>query len=163
LRIFASELSKCRKMKFLYGIVIALSFFVIFIIFPLLWFFKAPIPKTTEDYIKEYVVNRLTFTPSTVEEAYFNQYQYQIPLYSKIVKKEIEFIKKNKIYQYVIIKDIMPLSEKNKYLVYVKQVRFECSKETACRKIYESKRDDKIYVRDVGEHKFLLEERKNNG
>ncbi len=163
MKIFASELSKCRKVKFIYGVFIVFSLCIIFIVFPILWFFKAPVQKTGIDFVREYVEKRMNYTPDTVEDAYFNEYQSIFPMYKTVVKDEIEFIKKNKIYQMVIVLDINnKLEDKSKYLVYIKRVKFSCIEKDKCKKLYESKME-KIYVRNVGSRKYILEEKKKNG
>ena len=159
MKIFASELSKCRTIKLIYGIFLGISAFIIFVLFPILWFFKAPVPKTGVDFVREYVVQRLNFTPDTVEKAYFNPLQATFPLYKSLVKEEIDFVKKNKIYQYAIILDINHnFDDKNKYLIYVHRVRFSCIFKNKCDKLLENKLE-KLYVRAVEDGKFIIEEK----
>jgi hypothetical protein len=101
----------------------------------------------------------MNYTPTTVEKAYFNPYQDIFPLYNQIVKDEIEFIKKNKIYQMVIVLDVNDkLEDKSKYLVYIKRIRFSCLEKDKCKKIHESKME-KIYVKNVGSRKFLIQKK----
>lgn len=98
-KIFASELSKCRKIKFLYGLLLSISAFVIFIVFPVMWILAAPVEKTDKDFVFEYVVKRLNYTPDTVYKAVFTDLQYKFPLYEETVREEIEIAKKIRLYQ----------------------------------------------------------------
>lgn len=149
---FASELSKCRKVKLLFGVLLGFSLFFIIVVFPLLWIFKAPIPKTDIDLVKEYVYYRLNFTPSTVKGAYFNSLQYIYPLYDETVKDEILFIKNNSIYQMFIVSEVVKEVRNPLYKVYGTLVRFKCK--STCEKLKEGK--VKFFVKNV-EGKFLLE------
>ncbi len=96
--IFASELSKCRKIKLLFGVFAFIFGFVALFIFPLYLLLKDP-AKSLKDYAVEYVYYRMNFTPETVNKAYYNPLQYQYPLYDEVVKDEIEFFRNKRVYQ----------------------------------------------------------------
>jgi len=83
-KIFTSELSACRKKKFLYGVVIGILLFILIVVVPIAWIFHSPNPKTTQDYIYEYIMNRENYTYSTVSRSFYGEYQYIYPLYNQV-------------------------------------------------------------------------------
>jgi len=92
-KIFTSELSACRKKKFLYGVVIGILLFILLVVVPIAWIFHSPNPKTMQDYIYEYIMNRENYTYQTYRKAFYGEYQYIYPLYDQInspIYNEIE-------------------------------------------------------------------------
>ena len=95
MKIFASELSACRKKKFLYGVVIGILLFILLVVVPIAWIFHSPNPKTTQDYIYEYITNRENYTYQIYKKAFYGKYQYIYPLYDKINKPIYDEIEDN--------------------------------------------------------------------
>jgi len=92
-KIFASELSACRKKKFLYGVVIGILLFILLVVVPIAWIFHSPNPKTMQDYVYEYIMNRENYTYRTYKHAFYGEYQYIYPLYDQVntpIYNEIE-------------------------------------------------------------------------
>jgi len=92
-KIFTSELSACRKKKFLYGVVISILLFILLVVVPIAWIFHSPNPKTAQDYVYEYIMNRENYTYKTYKHAFYGLYQYIYPLYDQIngpIYNEIE-------------------------------------------------------------------------
>jgi len=83
-KIFASEISACRKKKFLYGVVIGILLFILLVVVPIAWIFHSPKPKTIQDYIYEYIMNRENYTYQYYKKAFYGEYQYVYPLYDQI-------------------------------------------------------------------------------
>jgi len=155
-RIFSSDLSKCRKVKFIYGLLLGVSAFVIFIVFPTLWITKAPIPKTSEDYLKEYVYYRLNFTPNTVYDAFYNPLQYKFPLYNDAVKGEIETIRTQEIYQIFKLQRINSHINEDlpRWDVYGKLTKISCLQ--TCEKLYDG--NVKIVISMPEPNRFVIEQ-----
>jgi len=94
-KIFASELSACRKKKFLYGVVIGILLFILLVVVPIAWVFHSPNPKTMQDYIYEYIMNRENYTYQIYRKAFYGEYQYVYPLYDQINKPIYSEIESN--------------------------------------------------------------------
>jgi len=94
-KIFTSELSACRKKKFLYGVVIGILLFILLVVVPIAWIFHSPNPKTTQDYIYEYIMNRENYTYQTYKHSFYGEYQYIYPLYDQINKPIYDEIENN--------------------------------------------------------------------
>jgi hypothetical protein len=94
-KIFASELSACRKKKFLYGVVIGILLFILLVVVPIAWIFHSPNPKTIQDYIYEYIMNRENYTYQNYKKAFYGEYQYVYPLYDQINKPIYNEIESN--------------------------------------------------------------------
>jgi hypothetical protein len=94
-KIFTSELSACRKKKFLYGVVIGVLLFILLVVVPIAWIFHSPNPKTVQDYIYEYIMNRENYTYQTYKQAFYGKYQYIYPLYDQINKPIYNEIENN--------------------------------------------------------------------
>lgn len=99
MRIFASELSRCRVFKAIFGWIAVFFGFVLFFVVPLMWILQAPIEKTDRDFVKEYLYERFNFTPDTVDKAFHSPYQYVFPLYEETIKEEVNYVKSERIYQ----------------------------------------------------------------
>ncbi len=69
------------------------------IVYPLIIVFTRPVPKTTQDYIYEYITNRETYTPQTVQAAFHGPLQYIFPLYDEINAPLIQYIENEQLYQ----------------------------------------------------------------
>ena len=95
MKIFTSELSACRKKKFLYGVVIGILLFILLVVVPIAWIFHSPNPKTMQDYIYEYIMNRENYTYQTYKHAFYGEYQYVYPLYDQINKPIYNEIENN--------------------------------------------------------------------
>jgi len=95
-KIFTSELSACRKKKFLYGVVIGILLFILLVVVPIAWIFHSPKPKTIQDYIYEYIMNRENYTYRTVGHSFYGKYQYVYPLYAQINKPIYQEIASNR-------------------------------------------------------------------
>lgn len=117
-RIFASDLSECRKKKLFFGILLSISAFIIFVVFPILWIFKTPIRKTTRDFVYEYIMNRENYNWSDFNRALYGAYQFKYPLYDTINKPIVDIVKNNYQIQEFGVKS-MKYDPKNKeWLVY---------------------------------------------
>jgi hypothetical protein len=88
-------LSACRKKKFLYGVVIGILLFILLVVVPIAWVFHSPNPKTTQDYIYEYIMNRENYTYQNYKKAFYGEYQYIYPLYDQINKPIYNEIENN--------------------------------------------------------------------
>ena len=84
MKIFTSELSACRKKKFLYGVVIGILLFILLVVVPIAWIFHSPNPKKPQDYIYEYIMNRENYTFQHYKHSFYGKYQYVYPLYDQI-------------------------------------------------------------------------------
>ena len=153
-KIFASELSKCRKLKALFGWIAFFLGFIVFIVFPLMWFFKAPIEKTSKDFVKEYVLYRMNFTPDTARDAFYNKLQYIHPLYQDIIEDEIRFITEHNIYQYFVLEKVISDYNTKIFRVRGNLIKFSCSL-NQCKKIYDSKVS--LFIREI-KGKYTIEE-----
>ena len=157
MRIFASELSKCRKIKFLYGVLLSVASLVIFIVFPLIWVASAPVEKTDEDFVYEYVMKRFNYTPDTVKNALFNNLQYVFPLYSEVIKEELEYVRNLHIYQQFIPERLK--ERENIFLVEGHIVQVSCRKK-GCEKVLDEKGTIKIKeIKEKRNRRFVVEEK----
>ena len=95
MKIFTSELSACRKKKFLYGVVIGILLFILLVVVPIAWIFHSPNPKKPQDYVYEYIMNRENYTYQTYKKAFHGEYQYIYPLYDQINKPIYDEIENN--------------------------------------------------------------------
>jgi len=92
-KIFTSELSACRRKKFLYGVVIGILLFILIVVVPIAWILHSPKPKTPQDYIYEYIMNRENYTYRTYKHSFYGKYQYVYPFYDQVnapIYNEIE-------------------------------------------------------------------------
>ena len=95
MKIFTSELSACRKKKFLYGVVIGILLFILLVVVPIAWIFHSPNPKTMQDYVYEYIMNRENYTYQSYKHSFYGEYQYIYPLYDQINKPIYNEIENN--------------------------------------------------------------------
>ena len=79
------------------GLSVILLLCVLF--FFVLWIFT-PSPKSTEDYLYDYVRLRYNYEPTTVESALSNRLQYTPLAYKQMVAPEINEVVKNSLYSY---------------------------------------------------------------
>ena len=156
-KIFASELSKCRKIKLLYGILLSISLFVVLLVFPVMWILAAPVEKTEKDFVFEYVVKRLNYTPDTVYKAVFTDLQYKFPLYEETVKEEIEIAKKLRLYQQFLPQKI---KKREKYFeVRGKVVQISCK--DGCKVLLDKEGIVKVGMIKKKREKYFVVEEKN--
>lgn len=151
-KIFASELSKCRKLKFLYGFLLSLSVVVLVIGVPVYLTLKTPIPKTDRDYVKEYILERMNFTPDTIYQAYHSEYQYVFPLYDETIRDEITYAQQFQIYQQFILTNLLQNRDKS-FTGKGILVKFSC-KET-CNMVYRGR--VLVNVKKVKDGRFVVE------
>lgn len=151
--VFASELSRCRTFKAIFGWIAVILAFLSFIVFPLLWIFKAPIPKTDIDFAKEYVYERFNFTPDTAYSAYHNEYQYIFPLYDETIKDELNYIVSNKVYQVFHLKKLKKIGERE-YLAVGRLARLSCKSQ--CNLLFDDR--VKVFLTRVKKHLFVVKE-----
>jgi len=153
LRVFASELSRCRVFKAIFGWLSVFFGFIAFFVFPILWILKAPVEKTELDFAKEYLYDRFVFDYKTVEDAYFSRLQYIFPLYKETVSEEIEYIKRNKIFQLFRLDNLSQLEER-KFIAKGRLIRISCKK--ACEKILDGYVE--IILNEPKKFKFVVQE-----
>ena len=154
MKVFASELSKCRVFKALFGWLAVIFGFMTFVVFPILWILKAPIEKTDLDFAREYLYKRMVFSPNTVNEAYFNELQYQFPLYTEATKEEINYLKESKVYQSLILNNLSKV-DKNSFKANGILVRISCKEKDICEKVME--KNVIIYLQMVKKFKFVIQ------
>ena len=159
-KIFASELSACRVKKLIYGIIIGITLFVIFIVFPIMWIFHAPIPKTTKDFVYDYITRRETYTYQTVNDAFHNPYQYIYPLYDKINAPLIGSIESNQTLQGFTVQSITH-DLKDSSLWLVRGILFRCNYNMATQSYDCTVKNKTFKVKEIN-GKFIVEN-SNNG
>ncbi len=157
-RIFASELSNCRAKKLLYGVVISVCLFVIFIVFPIMWIFKAPIKKTTRDFVYEYIANRENYTYQDVDKAFHGQYQYMYPMYDNLNSALINYIKSQQMYQGFHIDSITFLPKTNEWIV--SGMLFRCMLDNLTSQYTCSSKEKRFRVKEIN-GKFVVENSRN--
>jgi hypothetical protein len=97
-------------------LLLSLLFFIGMLFFLILWGTSPP-PKTTHDFLREYVHARYNYDYNTVERAFFNELQYMPLLYETFVSAEMGRIKEGKITSFFRIDRINPL-QNNIYEVH---------------------------------------------
>ena len=127
MRIFASELSRCRVFKAVFGWIAVFFGFMLFVVVPSLWILQAPIEKTERDFVKEYLYERFNFTPDTVDKAYHSPYQYVFPLYEETIRDEVSYVKNEKIYQIFRLVDLKKIE--NRFYVKGRLSRMRCKQQ----------------------------------
>lgn len=153
MRVFASELSRCRVFKAVFGWLAVVFGFIAFIVFPILWILQAPVEKTELDFAKEYLYDRFVFDYRTVEDAYFNRLQYQFPLYKDTVKEEIEYVKRNKIYQLFKL-DTLKKTQDGQFIAQGRLVKISCKK--VCERVLDEYVE--IILVEPKKFKFIVQE-----
>lgn len=157
-KIFSSDLSKCRKVKFLYGVLLSISAFIMFIVFPLMWFFRAPVKKAPIDYLNEYVYARMNYQPYTIKQAFFNPLEYQFPLYSTSVEPRLQYDLQNNIYQIFKIQSSFYVPQKSQYVVVGNLTRISCDIYNNCNSHYNGSAKLFIKIIPIGQgFQFVLE------
>lgn len=152
MRIFASELSRCRVFKAIFGWVAVFFGFVLFIVVPIMWILQAPIEKTERDFVKEYLYERFNFTPDTVDKAYHSPYQYVFPLYEETIKEEIKYVKNERVYQVFRLADLRKIN--GKFYAKGRLARMRCKGQ--CSLIFDGY--VKVRVAQPKRYKFVVEE-----
>jgi len=69
-------------------LITSIVFFILMVLCLIAWL-TSPMPKTTEDYLKEYIQMRYSYTPDLVRNAYYNKLQYKPLVYDELVRSEI--------------------------------------------------------------------------
>ncbi len=152
MRVFASEISRCRVFKAIFGWLAVFFGFIAFVVFPILWIFKAPVEKTDLDFAREYLYKRFVFDYRTVDDAYFNNLQYIFPLYKETVKDEIDFIKRNRVYQMLRVNDIR--QNNDTFTAKGRLVKFSCK--NICEKLFDEYVE--IILKEPKRFKFVVQE-----
>lgn len=157
MKIFASELSKCRVWKAVYGWLSVVLGFILFIIVPLWYFLALPIEKTEEDFVREYVMQRMNFTPDRVGEAYHSPLQYEFPLYETVIKDEVAYAIDRQIYQVFSMRNVVKAQDGG-YVANGRLVRISCLNQ--CEKVYD--KFVKIIISQPRAGKFIVKEIKES-
>jgi len=155
MRIFISELSRCLKVKTIYKLIAFLSFtFGVLGVIGLWIYTLFQPPKTQNDFVKDYIVCRMNFTPDTVKKAYYCSLQYTDPYYDERINPILQYIAENGIYQMFILQDLK--HSKGYWIAKGELVRFSCKNEAQdCLKLIDTTKEIKIY--EV-KGKFAVEE-----
>lgn len=156
MKVFASEISKCRVWKAIYGWIAVIFAIILFIGVPVAYFLNTPVEKRDIDFAKEYVLLRMNFTPDKVGNAYHNPLQYQFPLYDTVIKDEVDFVVSKQIYQVFGFSSLYKDSQTGKFIAQGRLVKFSCI--DSCSKVYDRFVKVVFTQPKPRTYKFLIEE-----
>jgi len=121
--------------------------FVILMVICLIAWLTSPMPKTTEDYLKEYLQMRYSYTPDLVRDAYYNKLQYKPLVYDELVRSEINEVMRMGLYVCFIPTKIEKES-KDLYRVKGRKTVFRRKSENTADLVFDSEVTYTIGVKD---------------